>query len=233
MRTFNYKKQTYTCEIVHKNTNLAAKSKCVRIITEQGIRNIYTIADGYTKPVAYSKNTIVLSDIVIGKAFSILGLMNGGAKFVFTKDTVVKNVSAANNDINTTTNISSVTMMYRVIDVNTGAIAMFSSEVDVVGYCIGRTVKVDKIQIDTGISNICTNVANDDVPDTPDEAIVEVEKDDVVAPVRKGKSNYTKSRSSDDIDVSPTELEPIASDTIPDSSSDKTVDKAPTRRKRG
>lgn len=212
MKTFSYKNETFTCEIVHKNTNSTAKSKCVRIITENGVRNIYTIANGYTKPVAYCKNSIVLSDIVIGKAFSILGLMNGGDKFIFSKDAASSDTTTVSNKVNTNivSSSSSLTTMYRVIDVNTNSIAMFSSELDVVTYCIGRTVKVDKIEISTGLDNVNTinedytadDVNNDTDINVDDNTVVNTPITnadvDVSVPKRKGKSNYTKPSTNQD-----------------------------------
>lgn len=205
MKTFNYKNQTFTCEIVHKNTNPVAKSKCIRIITETGIRNIYTIANGYSKAVAYDKNNIILSDIVIGKALCILGLMQAGKKFVFTND-VAKSVATTpkvTSSAITTTTVSSLNTMYRVIDTNTGSIAIFSSEIDVVSYCIGRTVKVDKVDISTGIPNINV-IPNEDIVavDIPDiDTETPVIEDDIVIPKRKTRSDYTTTNSNVKSDI--------------------------------
>lgn len=212
MKTFNYKDQLYTCEIVHKNTNPFAKSKCVRIITQAGARNIYTIADGYTNPVAYDKNRIVLSDIVIGKAFAILGLMQNGKKFVFSNTT--EPVTHTSSTI-VTTNISSPNTMYRVVDINTGSIAMFSSETDVISYCIGRTVKIDKVEMATSITD--TLIIPDTENTTPDIPVsaTTVEEDNTPIPKRRTRTNYTTANP----------------ETVPDIPIESIEDK-PTRRKR-
>lgn len=224
MKTFNYKNQTYSCEIIYRNTNPIAKSKCVRIITENGIRNIYTIADGYSKAFAYEKNSIVLSDIVVGKALCILGLMNAGSKFVFKNDSTMDtniNISTVSSSVKAA--VSNINSMYRVIDINTGSIAMFSSEIDVVSYCIGRTVKVDKIELSTGIED--TNiVADDDTSDTPIAPTENVES----TPKRRKKTDYTTSNPK------PTDSEDIIPDVpviAPDTSSVINTDDIPKPRR--
>lgn len=229
MKTFNFKDQLYTCEVVTKNTNPVAKSKCVRIITQDGVRNIYTIANGYSKPIAYDKNRIILSDIVIGKAFAVLGLMQNGKKFVFNNNNTdtVSPVPTSSTTITTTSTSNHITM-YRIIDTNTGSVAMFSSETDVVAYCIGKTVKVDKVEISTNVAapHIIPNTEIDitNVGATTPDIETTIKQDDV--PKRRKRTDYTSAKS----DNKPDAITDIPIENIPECI--PCVEEVPKRRKK-